>query len=151
MGIEEPTPPYGRHARPPTGEADALTRVDRRTRDTADTSRATLDRVGLLAREVRDHLGKQDDRIAELSEHMAGVDGKLDILLEVIAEQRRESGAIRVAAAQAAIRVESTDRISKIREGRDERRWRRSIIFKVSAGALGLAALVLEIVAAGRC
>lgn len=151
MGTNDPTPP----ARPGS-EAD-IRQVARNTRDISDTAHSTLARLDALSREVRTSLARQDavlasqdNRIAELGEHVAGVDGKLDILIELAAEQRRENSAIRVVEAEAVAKIETTDKIEKIKERRDRRRFWRSVAIKILAGAATVWAAIATAMA-GQC
>lgn len=136
MGDDEgKTPPY-REPLSPADPDQAIRNVDRRTRDTAEISRSTLDKVGELRREIAGHLGRQDERVLELSEHVAGVDGKLDILLEILAENRREASQIRISQVTARVEVDKSREMALIDDEADRKRKRRELILAVW-GAIG--------------
>lgn len=145
---EKPTPPFGKLIRPaaiqdPPSELGELARS---ARDTAQITNRTLDRVDSLRQEVGRHLARQDRTLAVLAEHVAGVDGKLDILIGI----QQGEHAITVTSMKALIEVEKTGGIAKIEDDADRKRHRRELVLKflAIAGPIVSAAIGL---AAGRC
>lgn len=141
-------PPKGEHAQ------DAIQEIARRQHDTMRTASSTLNQVGqtfdqvaALRVEFGGRIGVLDERVNELSERTANMDGKLDILVEVSKERRQ----IQVAAVTANIEVEKTGQLAKIDEAKAKSEFRRTMWLKVTLGVGAVWALVSSLILAGRC
>lgn len=107
----------------------------------------TLDQVGALRVEFGGRIGVLDQRVHELGERTANMDGKLDILLEVSRERRQ----VQVAAVAATIEVEKTGQLAKIEESKAKGEFRRAMWLKVTLGVGAVWALISSLILAGRC
>lgn len=147
------TPPRGRRAvvvAEVRGSHEVLDAITRQVRDTGQVSNQTLDRVDLLRREVMGHLEKQDEQIADLGISVANMDGKLSILVDELAVDRRARSDIRVSTVTASIEVEKSVRLATIDEAAARRKYWRDVAIRVLAGLMtGWAAIATAL--AGHC
>jgi hypothetical protein len=133
------TPPSGHHQQPVT-----LALIDRRVRDTAGQAKETIDRVGALRVELFAHLERQDGAIASVNE-------KIDLLLDVVAVERRERSAIHIAATAARIEVQKTGELAVIEEKTARSKYNRELLIKVLAIVGPIIASLITALALGAC
>lgn len=128
----------------------ALEQVDRRVKS---GGHATLDRVDDVSRrveEVRDELrgdiGALGDKVSDLAERFASVDGKLEILVKDReidrAVERQELSAVRVETVRADLEIHKSIRISEVQDDFSRRKHRRIVVRRVLS-------FLLKVVAGG--
>lgn len=147
-GIQAGDPPHDEHAQ------DSIQAIARRQHDTMRTASSTLtqvgqtlDQVGALRVEVGGRIGVLEERVNELAERTANMDGKLDILVDVSRERRQ----VQVAAVAATIEVEKTGQLAKIEQSKAKDEFRRTMWLKVTLGVGAVWALISSLILAGKC
>lgn len=152
------------HTPPPETVPEAIAQVRRRQKITQQTTQTTLDRVGELRTELGARISNLDSRVDGLSDASArmtgtidGMDGKVDLLTDLVKTSLEAQSEIRVAkvtaavevtktadaaavevkktAAIAAVEVRKTAEIAVIDEANDRRAARRQLAIRVVAVA----------------
>ncbi len=158
------TPPLGTLSGP-AATAAAVHRINDRTKEVLVSSRQTADRVDQISagfRAMGQRVGEIATQVGELQRSTGNLEGKLDVLAEVIGEERRERRQLHVAAATAQIHVDheaavtqiqvaKTDRIAAIEERKHRAAHRRRITMRVIATAGAALALLEAVLLSGRC
>lgn len=160
---------------PPDSIPEALEQVHRRQKLTQQTAQGTLDRIGHLESRVdgmAETVGETARDVARVEGKVDGMDGKVDLLTELVKKSLEAQSDIHVArytaavevtrtadtaavelkktADLAAVEVRKTSEIAIIDEATDRRAARRQIAIKVVAIAGSVVAAVTAFLA-GRC
>lgn len=133
-----------------TTAAGALETIGRQQRDTQQKVSSTLDRVGQLDERLTARIDQLDAKVDEMAVSSARVEGKVDILVDTLHQDREERREIRVSKVQAVIEVEKTGEVAKINEAVAVRADRRQLLLKVVA-AVGPIVAALATLLATRC
>jgi hypothetical protein len=161
------TPPLGMVAGQDATAATAATvhRINDRTKEVLVSSRQTADRVDKISagfHVMGQRVNEIADQVGELQRSTGNLEGKLDVLVTVIGEDRRERRELHVEAVKARIdvaheaavteiQVHKTDQLAAINErGARSAHRRRLALRAVATVAAGLS--VLEaVLLSGRC
>lgn len=149
------------HTPPPGGAPlspdERLGKIDRRIKITAATSQTTLDNLGELRREFDAKATRLDERIEGLAGDMANVrevsarfEGKLDVLMQTLAEERergRQYTQLAVTTFQAGIEVDKTRALSQIDERKEAVAYRRQLLIRFLSWAAAAIAAVWALIA----
>jgi len=150
---------------------ETISKINRRVKATMATGQSTLDRVDDVRREMHSRIERLDGKVEELGAHVGDlrettgtIVGKLDVLVDTLAEDRRERAQHSMAkfsAFTAEVEVNKTRAMTDIELQAEDKRdqiearkgWRKlgeSVVYKVIAG-IGAVWAVVSVIWLRNC
>lgn len=129
----------------PTPETvpEAIAQVGRRQKQTQQTSQSALDHIGQLRYELGGRIDRVEGRLDGLTSQSANVEGKMDILTDVVQRSLDEQSRIHVSRVTASIEVEKSAATAGIETQKERAAFPRQLVLKVIAVAGPLLAAAL--------